>query len=72
MYLLVTKGIFFNKFTSFDLYTAIFSNLRLLQGAEDIQMKKPMKANLGGGYKEFIFEEVYKNIQAFNYSNINS
>lgn len=30
---------------------------RLLKGAEDLELKKLIKANFGGGVKEFIFEE---------------
>jgi len=30
---------------------------RLLQGAEEIQLKKPIKSKFGGGIKEFIFDE---------------
>lgn len=29
----------------------------MLEGAEDLELKKPIKANFGGGVKEFIFEE---------------
>lgn len=46
-----------------DLKLLIESNLfvcsdsRLLQGAEYLELKKPIKPNFGGGVKEFIFEE---------------
>ncbi|CAF0827149.1 unnamed protein product [Brachionus calyciflorus] len=38
---------------------------RLLQGAEDLEIKKIIKTNYGGGIKEFIFDEqeFYENIE---------
>jgi anoctamin-8 len=38
---------------------------RLLKGAEDQELKKPIKPNYGGGIKEFIFDEqeFYLNIE---------
>lgn len=37
----------------------------MLKGAEDIELKKLIKPNYGGGIKEFIFEEqeFYENIE---------
>lgn len=36
-----------------------------MQGAEDLELKKVIKSNFGGGVKEFIFEEqeFYENIE---------
>jgi len=36
-----------------------------LQGAEDLELKKPIKSSFGGGVKEFIFDEqeFYENIE---------
>lgn len=38
---------------------------RLLKGAEELELKKPIKQTYGGGIKEFIFEEqeFYENIE---------
>jgi anoctamin-8 len=38
---------------------------RFLQGAEDLQLKKQIKSNYGGGIKQFIFDEqeFYENIE---------
>jgi anoctamin-8 len=38
---------------------------RFLKGAEELELKKPIKSNYGGGIKEFIFEEqeFYENIE---------
>jgi len=39
--------------------------IRLLKGADKLQLKKPIKSNFGGGMKEFIFDEqeFYENIE---------
>jgi len=31
---------------------------RLLKGAHDLQLEKPIKQELGGGYKIFIFDDL--------------
>jgi hypothetical protein len=58
-----------DKLKSFN-FCALFYNLikkknRLLQGAENLQLKKVIKSKFGGGTKEFIFEEqeFYENIE---------
>jgi len=35
-----------------------FFSLRLLKGAHDLQLEKPIKQEFGGGYKIFLFDEL--------------
>jgi hypothetical protein len=53
------KGIYFKKIKVFNFFnnSYLFSITRLLIGAEELQLKKPIKHSYGGGLKEFIFEE---------------
>ncbi len=35
-----------------------FLSYRLLKGAHDLQLEKPIKQEFGGGYKMFLFDEL--------------
>jgi anoctamin-8 len=43
------ENVFFNLYIVFD---------RLLKGAHDLQLEKPIKQEFGGGYKIFLYDEL--------------
>lgn len=51
------KKTFRNKYTIKKIKNKNFSFYRFLKGAEELELKKLIKVNFGGGVKEFIFEE---------------
>ena len=55
-------------FFDFDL---LFVSLRLLKGADALQLEKPIKQELGGGFKVFLFDELdfYEGFSLINIGN---